>query len=365
VSDFFGFSVAVSGDTVVVGAPGEDSSTTGVNSTPNESASFSGAAYVFTRSGTTWSQQAYLKASNTGAFDEFGYSVAVSGDTVVVGSYFEDSSTTGVNSTPNESAGQSGAAYVFTRSGTTWSQQAYLKAGNTGANDYFGYSVAVAGDTVVVGAFGEASSTTGVNSTPNESAGESGAAYIFSGLGPAPTVAITAVSPNPRTAPVTTMSITFSTPVQNVDLSDLTLTRDNGSNLINGSFSLATANNTLFILTIPAVVTTPSGTYRLTVLVSDIVDLSGIPLGFGGEEQWLTLGTNQDTDGDGMNDASEFNMAALGYNWQVNQSALVNTLLTNAAGAGLYTTSQVQALKIRTPQIQRNPATGQFSLPSV
>ncbi len=107
---------------------------------------------VFVRSGTTWSQQAYLKASNTGAGDRFGGSVSVSGDTVVVGAYLEDSSTTGVNSTPNNSATDSGAAYVFVRGGTTWSQQAYLKASNTGANDYFGNSVAVSGDTVVVGA---------------------------------------------------------------------------------------------------------------------------------------------------------------------------------------------------------------------
>jgi hypothetical protein len=187
--DNFGLSVAVSGNTVVVGANYEDSSTTGVNSTPNESATDSGAAYVFVRSGTTWSQQAYLKASNTGAGDHFGWSVAVSGDTVVVGAPYEDSSTTGVNSTPNESATDAGAAYVFVRIGTTWSQQAYLKASNTGANDWFGYSVAVSGDTVVVGARQEDSSTTGVNSTPDESAADSGAAYVFTGF-PAPEIAV-------------------------------------------------------------------------------------------------------------------------------------------------------------------------------
>jgi hypothetical protein len=184
--DRFGGSVSVSGDTVVVGAYLEDSSTTGVNSTPNNSATDSGAAYVFVRGGTTWSQQAYLKASNTGANDYFGNSVAVSGDTVVVGAPYEDSGTTGVNSTPNESAADSGAAYVFLRSGTTWSQQAYLKASNTGANDYFGWSVSVSGDTVVVGANLEDSSTTGVNSTPDESASASGAAYIFMGIDPGP-----------------------------------------------------------------------------------------------------------------------------------------------------------------------------------
>ncbi|MBI5773279.1 MAG: cadherin domain-containing protein, partial [Verrucomicrobia bacterium] len=75
----------------------------------------SGAAYVFTRSGTTWTQQAYLKASNTGELDYFGYSVAVSGDTVVVGAYWEDSNATGVNGTQaDNSAAESGAAYIFT-----------------------------------------------------------------------------------------------------------------------------------------------------------------------------------------------------------------------------------------------------------
>ncbi len=88
----FGCSVAVSGDTVVVGAYYEDSNATGVNGNQaDNSATDSGAAYVFVRNGTTWSQQAYLKASNTGAGDQFGCSVAVSGDTVVVGASWEDS----------------------------------------------------------------------------------------------------------------------------------------------------------------------------------------------------------------------------------------------------------------------------------
>ncbi len=191
--DNFGNSVAVSGDTLVVGAFQEDSSTTGVNSTPDESAANSGAAYVFVRSGTTWSHQAYLKASQVTASDFFGDSVALSGDTLVVGAQNEDSSTTGVNSTPDESVGNTGAAYVFVRSGTTWSQQAYLKASQVSTNDNFGISVAVSGETVVVGSSGEDSSTTGVNSTPNESAINAGAAYIFTGMGPPPTV--TNVSP--------------------------------------------------------------------------------------------------------------------------------------------------------------------------
>ncbi len=180
-NDQFGTSVAVNGNTIVVGAPGEASSTTGVNSTPDESANNAGAAYVFVRIGSTWTEQAYLKASGTGADDAFGVSVAVSGDTLVVGADKEDSGTAGINSTPDESALNAGAAYVFVRSSGTWTQQAYLKAANAGAGDQFGYPVAVDGDTVVVGAISEDSSTTGSDSTPDEGAPNAGAAYVFVG----------------------------------------------------------------------------------------------------------------------------------------------------------------------------------------
>jgi len=109
--------------------------------------------------------------------------VAIAGDTVVVGAYLEASNATGVNGNQSaNSANGSGAAYVFTRSAGVWSQQAYLKASNTGAGDLFGISVAIAGDTVVVGAYGEASNATGVNGTQSDnSAGTSGAAYVYTG----------------------------------------------------------------------------------------------------------------------------------------------------------------------------------------
>jgi hypothetical protein len=160
-SDLFGISVAVSGDPVVVGASGE-AHVRGVNG-PAPPPRL-GVAYVFVRSGAAWSQQAYLKASNTNPHDRFGWSVAVSSDTIVVGAKDEDSNATGVNGDQSDnSATASGAAYVFVRSGAAWSQQAYLKASNTGATDIFGWSVAVSGDTIVVGAVGEDSNATGVN----------------------------------------------------------------------------------------------------------------------------------------------------------------------------------------------------------
>jgi hypothetical protein len=182
VEDYFSYAVAISGDTIVVGAEGEKSNATGVNGDQaDNSATFSGAAYVFTRSAGIWSQQAYLKASNTGAFDSFGHSVTISGDTVIVGAHGEASNATGVNGDGgNNSVSGSGAAYVFRRSAGIWSQQAYLKASNPDASDWFGTSVAVSGYTIVVGATGEASNALGVNGDPtNSDAKDAGAAYVF------------------------------------------------------------------------------------------------------------------------------------------------------------------------------------------
>jgi len=180
--DNFGHSVALSGDTLVVGAPFEDSGATGVNGDQANNAAFSsGAAYVFTRTGGVWNQRAYLKASNTGSGDQLGYSVALSGDTLVVGAPFEDSGATGVNGDQaNNAADAGGAAYVYTRTGDVWNQQAYLKASNTESDDRFGYSVAVSGNTVAVGAFREGSNATGVDGDPsNNDAPSSGAVYVF------------------------------------------------------------------------------------------------------------------------------------------------------------------------------------------
>ncbi|MAB80004.1 MAG: hypothetical protein CMJ89_11685 [Planctomycetes bacterium] len=180
--DAFGESVAVSGDTVVVGAWNEESNADGVNGDQSDnSTEGAGAAYVFVREDGTWSQQAYLKASSSGAFDRFGKSLSVSGDTLVVGAWGEDSNATGVNGNEsNEDAMDSGAAYVFVRNDKIWSQEAYLKASNTGREDVFGWSVSVSGDTVVVGAYREESSATGVNGNQNDnSAIFAGAAYVF------------------------------------------------------------------------------------------------------------------------------------------------------------------------------------------
>jgi hypothetical protein len=180
-SDRFGFSVAVDGVTIVVGALDEDSAAKGVNGDQlNNAAVDSGAAYVFVRSGTTWSQQAYLKASNTDVADEFGVSVAVAGDSVAVGAAQEDSGAPGINGNQaDNSLVNAGAVYVFTRAGTTWSQQAYLKAAKPG-DDLFGARVALDGETLAVAATTESSAATGVNSNQDDnSAPQAGAAYVF------------------------------------------------------------------------------------------------------------------------------------------------------------------------------------------
>jgi len=145
--DYFGTSVSIDGDTVVVTAQSED--TGDINA---------GAAYIFTRDGTTWTQQQKIQASDAEGSDSFGASVSIDGDTIVVGAYGED--TGGANA---------GAAYVFTRSGTTWTQQQKIVASDAEASDQFGSSVSISGDTVVVGAY--ADDTGGTT--------DAGAAYIF------------------------------------------------------------------------------------------------------------------------------------------------------------------------------------------
>src|SRR5205814_862634 len=125
----------------------------------DENASSAGAVYVFTRAGMFWIQQAYIKASNTAQDDDFGRSLALSADgsTLAVGAEGEDSAATGVGGNQaDNTAFLSGAVYVFARSGSTWTQQAYLKASNTETRDQFGSYLALSGDgaTLAVDAIG-------------------------------------------------------------------------------------------------------------------------------------------------------------------------------------------------------------------
>ncbi|MCH8551001.1 MAG: FG-GAP repeat protein [Natronospirillum sp.] len=186
--DEFGFSVALShnGDTLAVGAMRENSDATGIGGDQeNSDANNSGAVYIFTRSNEVWSQQAYVKASNTDSGAHFGFSVALSddGNTLAVGARIEDSDATGIDGDQsNTDAASSGAVYVFTRTGAFWSQQAYVKASNTGEGHRFGYSLALSsdGNTLAVGAYQEDSDAEGIDGNQdNNNKPDSGAVYVF------------------------------------------------------------------------------------------------------------------------------------------------------------------------------------------
>jgi hypothetical protein len=181
--------LSADGNTMALGAKNEDSNATGINGDQNDnSASVSGAAYVFRFDGTSWAQTAYLKASNTAAGDGFGESIALSADgaTLAVGAIDEDSNATGINDNQNDnSAERAGAVYVFRFDGTDWFQQAYIKASNTDAGDGFGGQIrrfALSGDgaTLAVGAPGEDSNATGIDGDQSDnSADGAGAVYVF------------------------------------------------------------------------------------------------------------------------------------------------------------------------------------------
>jgi hypothetical protein len=145
-ADLFGCSVSVYGETAIVGAYWDD-----------DNGEDSGSAYVFTRTGTTWNQQAKLLASDGDLFDRFGYAVSLDHDTALIGAYWD-----------NDNGDHSGSAYVFTRTGTTWTEQAKLLASDGDITDWFGAAVAVKGDMALIG-------------EPYDDVNdyESGSAYVF------------------------------------------------------------------------------------------------------------------------------------------------------------------------------------------
>jgi len=192
-----GHGVALSGDgnTLAVAAPYESSGAKGVNGNQSDTSVYSsGAVYVFTRKNNAWVQQAYIKASNPGLSYRFGHVVTLSqdGNTLAVSAHFEASNAKGIDGDQNDhSIPQAGAVYIFTRRGETWSQQAYVKASNTGEagtgnqlpdGDQFGFSIGLSadGNTLAVGAISEDSGAKGVNGDQNDNSQQSsGAVYIF------------------------------------------------------------------------------------------------------------------------------------------------------------------------------------------
>jgi hypothetical protein len=130
----FGRSVAISGNTLVVG-----------ESAANTAVSSSGAASVYRFNGSTWGLEQQLSASDAGFADAFGVSVGISGETVIVGAFADDIS----------SSVDVGSAYIFKRNGTTWSEQAHLISAESTIGDYCGWSVSISGDTAAVGCYGD------------------------------------------------------------------------------------------------------------------------------------------------------------------------------------------------------------------
>ncbi|MGE3609920.1 MAG: beta strand repeat-containing protein [Bacteriovoracaceae bacterium] len=194
-SDYFGNSVSLNGDTLAVGAYQEDSNqttiTNGTTASADNTNTNSGAVYIFKRTGVIWAQEAYVKAANNTAGDQFGYTVNLSGDTLAVGAYFEDSNqttiTNGTSASADDSNADSGAVYIYKRSVTTWAQEAYIKAANNDATDYFGFSVALSGNTLAVGAQREDSNqttiTTGTSASSDNTNADSGAVYVYKRTG--------------------------------------------------------------------------------------------------------------------------------------------------------------------------------------
>ena len=158
--DEFGYAVAISGDTALVGAPGVT-----VDGPDSEVWSGAGAVYVFTRSDGVWTKQAELTASDAASGDAFGSAVAFDGATAVIGA---------PGNTEGDGFSSAGGAYVFTGSGTSWTQQTEFSASDPYSNARFGAAVAVSGDTILAGAPG--------NTNPYDDSGQ-GSAYLFTGSG--------------------------------------------------------------------------------------------------------------------------------------------------------------------------------------
>ncbi len=145
--DCFGSSVSINGDYAIIGAGYEDSHGDG-----------SGAAYVFKRTGTTWKEEQKLTASDGRFWDHFGSSVSIYGNYAIIGAYHGF-----------RNGGRAGSAYIFKRTGTTWTEEQKLIASDGAYHDFFGYSVSIAGNYVMIGADGD----------DNENGASAGSVYVF------------------------------------------------------------------------------------------------------------------------------------------------------------------------------------------
>jgi hypothetical protein len=367
--DWFGLSVAISGTRLVVGALYD-----------NTGASDAGSAYVYDLSGGTPTVPVLSLSNPSPAVnDQFGRSVTISGTRVVVSAYNDDTG-----------AADAGSAYVYETSSTTPALPvATLAKPTPAASDHFGLLVAIDGNMIAIG-------------TPYDDAvmTDKGYAYVFNAF---PEIVVEVQPSNTNVSDAgsrnfgmavtgSTTSMTFT--VKNVGYNDLIFT---GTPKV----AVSGTHGAMFTLTTQPTspIAAPTGTTTFTVqflptsggvktavlsIPNNDVDESPFDINLTG----TALAFTDDTDADGLNDASEFQMATLGYDWQVSQPAMVNTLMSSATGAGLYnqtlynanrtagqndvlnapntyslyTPSQVQALNVGTPLLQKNSTTGTFTL---
>ena len=185
VGDYLGCSLAISDDGNTILAGSVEDKFSQINAGQKDLLDSVGGAYVFVRAAGKWSQQAYVKAFNPRENDQFGWALAMSrdGNTIAIGSHLEDSGAKGVNGDQSDASMEdSGAVYVYTRTGTTWNPTAYVKASNTQPAAEFGISVALNGDgkLLAAGAIKENSAARGVNGKQEDkSAVNAGAAYVY------------------------------------------------------------------------------------------------------------------------------------------------------------------------------------------
>jgi len=183
--NFYRVALSFDGHTLAVGASGDDSNATGMNGDPlDNSDSNSGAIYIYTRNGAgEWSQQAYIKQSDTWSQRGIGSYIALSSDgRTLVSSMADNSSTKGINGDwQDQNSESSGAVILFRSDGTNWSEDIYIKASNTDAGDGFGrVALSADGKTLAVGAVAEDSSATGINGDQDDNSAEnSGGVYIY------------------------------------------------------------------------------------------------------------------------------------------------------------------------------------------
>ncbi|PSV88138.1 hypothetical protein CTM89_15290 [Photobacterium leiognathi] len=319
LGDNFGSSIALSsdGNTLAVGAPREDSDGAGVNSSEqaNNNANDSGAVYLFRYSGTTWTQQAYIKASNPGSGDNFGISIALSsdGNTLVVGAHREDSDGSGVNSSEqaNNNANDSGAVYLFRYSGTSWTQQVYIKASNSDAGDLFGASVALSsdGNTLAVGAVQESSNGTGVDSGAQANNDEdfSGAVYLFRYSGTTWTQQAYIKASNAEYFDYFGASVALSSDGNTLAVGALFESSD-GAGVNSGAQANNNAYNSGAVYLFRYSGTTWAQQAYIKASNSDDEDIFGISVSLSSDGNTLAVGAlNEDSDGAGVNSGAQAN----------------------------------------------------------